>query len=58
MMKSFKKWLFALMSALMLLGAATACSDSSTNSDDREVEESDATPQDDGTETDDSNSEQ
>lgn len=57
-MKSFKKWLFALMSALMLLGVATACSDSSTDSDDPNVEETDVNPQEDGTESEDSNSEQ
>ena len=36
-MKNFKTWLVALMSALMLLGVATGCSDS--NTDDTETEE-------------------
>jgi hypothetical protein len=37
-MKNFKTWLVALMSALMLLGVATGCSDT-TNTDDPETEE-------------------
>jgi len=35
-MKSFKKWLFAFVSALMVLGAATACSNSETEGTDTE----------------------
>jgi hypothetical protein len=45
-MKSFKTWLVALMSAWMLLGVATGCSDS--NTDDNETEETEQTE--DGTE--------
>jgi hypothetical protein len=36
-MKSFKSWLVATMSVLMLLGVATGCAD--TGNDDTETEE-------------------
>ena len=36
-MKNFKIWLVAMLSAFMLLGVATGCSD--TNTDDTETEE-------------------
>ena len=51
-MKAFKKWLFALMSALMVLGAAAACSNTSTETDDTNTEQTD-----DGSETEDNSSE-
>ncbi|WP_162837340.1 hypothetical protein [Neobacillus vireti] len=55
-MKSFKKWLFTLMSAFMLLGAATACSNAS-KTDDPNTEETDDSTQNDGSQTEeDSNS--
>ncbi|MDN3017129.1 hypothetical protein PH210_13090 [Paenibacillus sp. BSR1-1] len=50
-MKSFKKWFFALMSALMLLGALTACSDTSSKTDDPNTQQTD-----DGSQSDDGNS--
>ncbi|MED4205422.1 hypothetical protein [Neobacillus mesonae] len=50
-MKSFKKWFFALMSAFMLLGAATACSDTSSKTDDSNAEQTDDSTQNDGSQT-------
>lgn len=38
-MKNFKQWLLALMSAFMLLGVATACTDADTEKDDTNTEE-------------------
>ncbi|MCM3570139.1 hypothetical protein [Neobacillus mesonae] len=55
-MKSFKKWLFALMSAFMLLGAATACSNTSSKTDDSNTEQTDDNSQNDGSQTEDNNS--
>ena len=53
-MKSFKKWLFALMSALMLLGVVTACSDTSSKTDDPNTQQTDDGSQtNDGSQTDD-----
>jgi hypothetical protein len=40
-MKTFKKSLFALMSALLLLGAATACSNTSSKTNDPNTEQTD-----------------
>lgn len=51
-MKALKKWLFALTSALMVLGAAAACSNTSTETDDTKTEQTD-----DGSQTDDNSSE-
>ena len=51
-MKTLKKWLFALMSALMVLGAATACSNTSLETDDTKTEQTD-----DGSQTEDNSSE-
>lgn len=48
-MKTFKKWLFTLMSALLLLGAVTACSSTSSKTDDSNTQQTD-----DGSQTDDS----
>lgn len=44
-MKALKKWLFALMSALMVLGAAAACSNTSTKTDDTKTEQTDDSSQ-------------
>jgi hypothetical protein len=38
-MKNYKHWLLALMSAFMLLGVATACTDANTEKDDTNTEE-------------------
>ncbi|WP_284035814.1 hypothetical protein [Neobacillus sp. 114] len=51
-----KKWLFALMSALMLLGVATACSDTSSKTDDTNTEQTDDGSQDDGSQNEDGKS--
>ncbi|MFJ7726872.1 hypothetical protein ACIQXV_11975 [Neobacillus sp. NPDC097160] len=59
-MKDFKKWLFALMSAMMVLGAATACSNASTDPKDTNTEQTDdgtQTDTEDGSETKDNSSE-
>lgn len=55
-MKSFKRWLLALMSAFMLIGVATACSDTSSKTEDTDTEQTDDGSQSDGSQTEDSNS--
>lgn len=56
-MKTFKKWLFALMSALLLLGAATACSNASSKTEEPNTQQTDDNSQTgDGSQSDNGNS--